>query len=194
MTKRLCALLATAMLLAGCATDDPDITVKHRVPHGATLAVVMFEDCTIATQPDCAGSGANASSIFIRILSQKPGLHAVSLPRPVGANAPLTDDAAVAYASKKGYRFVINGEVQDYYRTGHLALHSDRAALSVRVLNVKDGQALVTYNYQEDSKTHFTTPDAMLEDMAKQLATSIIVEPKKQRQGDFMFYKPNGGG
>jgi hypothetical protein len=34
----------------------------------------------------------------------------------------------------------------------------------------------------------------MLEDMAKQLATSIIVEPKKQRQGDFLLYKGNNGG
>lgn len=193
MTMRICALLATMMLLVGCATDDPDITVKHRVPHGSTVAVVMFQDCGIPDQADCAGSGATATSIFIRILSQKPGLHAVSLPRPVAANAPLTDDAAVAYANKKGYRYVINGEVQDYYRTGHLALNSDRAAMSMRVLSVKDGQALVTYTYQEDSKTHFTTPDDMLEDMAKQLATSIVVEPKKQRQGDFLFYKGNGG-
>jgi TolB-like protein len=194
MTMRTCALLATAMLLAGCATDDPDITVKHRVPHGGTVAVVMFEDCTVANQADCAGSGAIASSIFVRVLSQRLGLHAVSLPRPVGANAPLTDDAAVAYGGKKGYRYVINGEVQDYYRTGHMALHSDRAAMSVRVLSVKDGQALVTYSYKEDSKTHFTTPDEMLEDMAKQLAASIVTEPKKQHQGDFLLYKGNGGG
>lgn len=191
MTMRTCALLATAMLLAGCGTD-PDINVKHRVPHGSTLAVVTFEDCTIANQADCAGSGATASAIFVRVLSQKPGLHAISLPRPVGANAPLTDDKAVAYAQAKGYRYVINGEVQDYLRTGHLALHSDRAAMSVRVLSVKDGQALVTYTYQEDSKTHLASPDDMLEDMAKQLATSIVVEPKKMRQGDFLLYKGNG--
>lgn len=194
MTMRICALLATTLLLAGCATDDPDITVKHRVPHGSTLAVVMFQDCVIANQVDCAGSGATASSIFVRVLSQKPGLHAVSLPRPVGASAPLTDDKAVAYAQAKGYKYVINGEVQDYYRTGRMALHSDRAAMSVRVLSVKDGQALVTYTYQEDSKIHLTSPDEMLEDMAKQLATSIVVEPKKQRQGDFLFYKGNNGG
>jgi len=191
MTLRTCALLAMAMLLAGCGTD-PDINVKHRVPHGGTVALVMFQDCNIANQADCTGSGATASSIFVRVLSQKPGLHAVSLPRPVAANVPFTDDAAVAYAEKKGYRYVINGEVTDYLRTGHLALHSDRAAISVRVLSVKDGQALVTYTYQEDSKTHLATPDDMLEDMAKQLAASIMAEPKKQRQGDYLFYKGNG--
>jgi TolB-like protein len=193
MTMRTCTLLATIILLAGCGTD-PDITVLHRVPHGSTVAVVTFQDCTIANQADCAGSGATASAIFVRVLSQKPGLHAVSLPRPTAANAPLTDDAAVAYANKKGYRYVINAEVQDYLSTGHLALHSDRAAISLRVLSVKDGQALVTYTYKEDSKTHLATPDDMVEDMAKQLATSIIVEPKKQRQGDFLIYKGNNGG
>jgi TolB-like protein len=193
MTMRTCALLATVMLLVGCATDDPSITVKHRVPRGGTVAVVMFKDCDIANQPDCDGSGLNASSIFIRVLSQRPGLHAVSLPRPVGPKAQLSDDAAVAYAQGKGYRYVVNGEVQDYHRAGRLALHSDRAGVSVRVLSVKDGQALVTYTYQENSKTHLTTPDEMLEDMAKQLAAAIVVEPKKLHQGNFMFYKENGG-
>jgi TolB-like protein len=193
MTMRTRALLATMLLLAGCGTD-PSITVLHRVPHGSTLALVVFEDCTIANQSDCDGSGANAGSIFVRVLSQKPGLHAVSLPRPVGPKVPFTDAAAVAYAQAKGYRYVINGEVQNYVRTGRLALHSDLASISVRVLSVKDGQALATYTYQEDSKAHFTSPDDMLEDMAKQLATSIIVEPKKQRQGDFLLYKGNNGG
>jgi TolB-like protein len=201
MTMRTCALLAAMMLLVGCATTDSntdsspdsDITVKHRVARGSTVAVVMFQDCHIANQADCVGSGANAGSIFVRVLSRRQGLHAVSLPRPVGANVPFTDDAAVAYASKKGYRYVINGEVQDYYRTGHLALHADRAAVSVRVLSVKNGQAVATSTYQEDSKTHFTSPDDMLEDMAKQLAASIAVEAKRQRQGDFLIYKGNGG-
>jgi TolB-like protein len=192
MTMRKHALLATVMLLAGCATD-PSIEVTHRVPRGSTVAVVMFQDCAIANQPDCDGSGANAGSIFVRVLSQKPGLHTVSLPRPVGPKAQLTDDAAVAYAKAKGYRYVINGEVQDYYRPGHLALHSDRAGVSVRVLSVKDGDALATYTYQEDSKTHFTTPDDMLEDMAKQLAASIVAESKRQHQGDFLIYKGNSG-
>lgn len=192
MTMRTRALLATLMLLAGCATD-PSIEVKHRVPHGSTVAVVMFQDCGIANQADCAGSGATASSIFVRVISQKPGLHAVPLPRPVGANAQLTDNAAVAYAQAKGYRYVINGEVQDYYRSGLVGLHSDRAGISVRVLSVKDGQAIASYAYQEKSTTHLATPDDMLEDMAKQVAASIFAEPKKQHQGEFLLYKGNGG-
>ncbi|MFC3650802.1 hypothetical protein ACFONN_04550 [Dyella humi] len=193
MTIRTRALLATMMLLAGCAAA-PSITVKHRVPYGSSIAVVMFEDCDIANQADCDGSGLNAGSIFFRVLSQKPGMHAVSLPRPVGPKAQLDDDAAVAYAKAKGYRYVINGEVQDYRRAGVVAFHSSRASISVRVLNISNGQAVASYTYQENSTTHLTTPDEMLEDMAKQLATAIINEPKKQRQGNFLLYKGNSGG
>jgi TolB-like protein len=192
MTMRTRTLLATAMLLGGCATNDPSIAVKHRVPHDGMVALVMFEDCDIANQSDCNGAGLNASSIFVRVLSLKPGLHVVSLPRPVGPKVKLNDDAAVAYAKAKGYRYVINGEVQDYFRTGRMALHSNRASISARVLNTSNGEAIVTYTYQENSKTHFQTPDEMLEDMAKQFATSIVTEPKKQHQGDFIFYKGNG--
>jgi TolB-like protein len=188
MTIRTRVLLAAVMLLTGCTTD-PSISVIHRVPHGSTIAVVMFKDCDIANQSDCDGSGLDAGSIFVRVLSQRSGLHAISLPRPVGPKALLTDDAAVAYAKAKGYRYVINGEVQDYYRTGHLAIHSDRVGISVRVLSTSNGQALATYTYQQDSKTHLATPDDMLEDMAKQLASSISNASKKERQGNFMFYK-----
>ncbi|GLQ96165.1 hypothetical protein [Dyella mobilis] len=189
MTLRASTLLAAVLILAGCATTDPSITVIHRIPHGSTVAVVMFSDCQIADQASCDGSGLAAGSIFVRVLAQKPGMHAVSLPRPVGAKAPLSDGAAVAYAKAKGYRYVMNGEVQDYYQTGHLALHANRAGISVRVLNTSNGQAVVTYTYQERSKTHLTSPDDMLEDMAKQLAFSMDADSKRLHQGNFIFYK-----
>lgn len=188
MTMRTRALLVTAMLLAGCASN-PSMTVTHHVPRGGTVAVVMFGDCQIANQTDCDGSGANAGSIFVRVLSQRPGLHAVSLPRPVGAKESLSDDAAVAYAKVKGYRYVVNGEVQDYSSTGTVPFRSNRAAISVRVLSTTNGLAVVTYTHQESSTTHLTKPDAMLEDMAKQLASAVIIEPKKRHQGNFLLYK-----
>lgn len=193
MTMCTRALLVTGMLLAGCAATPP-ITVVHRVPSGSTIAVVMFSDCQIANQTDCVGSGVKAASIFVHVLAQRPGLHTISLPRPVAPGTAFTDDAAVAYGKSKGYRYVMNGEVQDYYHTGHLAIHADRAAVSLRVLNTSNGQAVATYTYQGNSKTHFTSPDDMVEDMAKQLGTSVSAESKKQKQGNFMFYKGNGAG
>lgn len=190
MTLRTPAFLAMLALLAGCAAD-PSVTVKHHVPRGGTVAVVMLQDCEIARQPDCDGSGAKAGSIFTSVLSQRPGLHAVSLPRPVAPKAPFSDAAAVAYAKAKGYRYVINGEVQDYYG-GHVSLHANRVNVSLRVLNTSNGLLLATYGYQETSKAHLTAPDDMLEDMAKQLAAAIMVEPKSRHQGNYLFYKDNG--
>lgn len=186
MKMRTRALWVTLVMLAGCGTD-PTVEVKHRVPHGATIAVVMFQDCAIAGQADCDGSGASAGAIFARTLALKPGVHTVALPRPVGPKVPYSDDAAVAYARAKNYRYVINGEVTDYYRAGHITLHSDRAGVSVRVLNTNNGQAVLTFTYQKSSTTNFTTPDAILEDMAKQLADSVIEEPKKLHQGNYLI-------
>lgn len=191
-TMRTCSLLATVALLAGCASA-PSINVKHRVPRGGTVAVVMFEDCAIANQVDCDGSGAKAGSIFVDVLSQRPGLHAVSLPRPVGPKVPLSDDAAVAYAKAKGYRYVVNGEVQDYYG-GHVSLHANRAGVSVRVLSTSNGLELVSYSHLEKSTAHLTTPDGMLGDMAKQLGAAVMLEPKGRHQGNFLLYKGNGSG
>lgn len=192
MTTRASALLVTMMLLAGCAAK-PSINVEHRVPHGSTVAVVMFQDCDIAGQADCDGSGTKVGSIFVNVLSQRPGLHAIPLPRPVEPKVSLSDDAAVAYAKAKGYRYVINGEVQDYYGW-HMSLHSNRAAVSVRVLNASNGHELTAYTCREKSVAHFTTPDELLEDMAKQLAAAIMLEPKSRHQGNFLFYKGNGSG
>lgn len=192
MSMRISAFLATALLLAGCASD-PSIEVTHRVPRGSTVAVVMFEDCAIANQADCDGSGAHAGAIFVRVLADKPGLKTASLPRPVGATVPLSDDAAVAYAKAKGYRYVVNAQVQDYYRAAVVAVHPSRVSIAVRVLSTKDGNALATYTYQEKSTAHISSADDMLEDMAKQLSNAVIAEPKSRHQGDYMFYKPNNG-
>lgn len=192
MTLRTSALAATVMFLAGCASA-PSLTVKHHVPRGGMVAVLMFQDCDIARQADCEGSGAKAGSIFARVLSQRPGLNVVSLPRPVGPTAQLSDEAAVAYAKAKGYRYVVNGEVR-HYRGGHVSLRSNRAGVSVRVLSTSNGLELASYSHQETSAAHFTTPDEMLEDMAKQLAAAVIIEPKDRREGKFLFYKGHDPG
>ncbi|RUL71055.1 hypothetical protein [Dyella choica] len=189
MTMRTLVQLAMVMLLAGCAAGPP-ATVKHRVPHGSTIAVVMLQDCDIAKQADCDGSGLNASSIFVSAISRMPGLQAVSLARPVGPKAALSDDAAIAYAREKGYRYVLNGEVQDYFRTGNLLFHSNHAGVSVRLLSTSSGQVQATYTYQKHSRTH--SPDAILEKMAKRLAASIILEKKGEREGKFLLYNGNG--
>ena len=48
--------------------------------------------------------------------------HAVKLPRPVDAKAGLGDDAAVAYAKQRGYAYVMNGEVTDFYQVAPMVV------------------------------------------------------------------------
>jgi hypothetical protein len=154
----------------------------------------MFEDCDIAGQAECDGSGLSAGKIFVRVLAQRAGLHTVPLPRIVVPKAPLDDDAAIAYAKAKGYGYVINGEVQDYKNASRMTLHAAHADVSVNVLRTSDGRLMGSFNFQNSSATGFTTPDAMLEDMAKQVAESIASESKgggkrgqKQGKGDFLI-------
>ena len=190
MTLRRHALLATVALLAGCAITSP-VRVNRRVPHGSVIAVVTFGDCDIAKEADCAGAGSNAAAIFARVISQKSGLQAIPLPRPVASEAPLSDDAAVAYAKAKGYRYVINGEVRDYSSTGTPPFRANRVAVSLRVLGTSNGKELAIFSKQEHSIMHFKAPDEMLMGMAKQLAAAIILEKKGERPGKFLLYKGN---
>jgi hypothetical protein len=98
------------------------------------VAVVMFRDCAIPGQEeDCTGSGLTAGSIFARVFSEKPGLRAVPLSRPVAATVQFDDSAAVAYAKSKGYQYVINGDVEDYYRVAPMNDHAVEFLLLSRI-------------------------------------------------------------
>lgn len=134
----------------------------------------MFRDCTITGQEDCDGSGLTAGSIFARVLAQKPGMRAVPLSRPVGATAPLDDAAAAAFGKLRGYQYVVNGEVEDYYRVAPMTFRAERAGVSVRILRTSDGSIMSFFSDRTHSATNLTTPDALVEDMAKHVGDSIM--------------------
>ena len=160
-------------LFTGCASTPP-VSVREQLPKGSEIAVVMFRDCTIAGQEDCNESGLTAGSIFARVLSEKPGLRAVPLSRPVAPTTPLDDSAAVAYAKSKGYAYVLNGEVEDYYRVAPMTFRTERAGAAVRLLRTSDGQVLAFFSHRTHSKTNLTTPDALLQVMAVHFRDSIV--------------------
>ena len=171
LTRPLFPLIA-AMVLAGCVTTPP-VTVREPLPSGSDVAVIMFRDCTIAGQEDCDGSGFTAGSIFARVFAAQPGRKAVPLDRPVPPKSPLTDDQAVTYARSKGYAYVLNGDVEDYYRVAPFTFRAERAGVSVRVLRTSDGQVMSFFSDRTHSATNLTTPDALIEDMAKHVAASL---------------------
>ncbi|WP_426284955.1 hypothetical protein [Luteibacter sp. E-22] len=161
---------ALAVLVTGCA--GVPVTVRDKVPPAADVAVVMFRDCTIQGQEDCDGSGLTAGSIFARVMASTPGKKAVPLDRPVGPKEPLSDADAAAYAKGKGYAYVINGEVQDYYRVAPFTFRSERAGLSVRVLRTSDA-SVASFFSDRDIANNLSTPDAIIEGMAKKVAKAM---------------------
>lgn len=172
MRNRPFVLVIATCLLTACASTPP-VTVRERIPTGSEVAVIMFRDCTISGQEDCDGSGLSAGSIFARFLSTQPGLKAVPLNRPVSPKLQLDDDQAVALGKAKGYAYVLNGDVEDYYRVAPLTFRTERAGVSIRLLRTVDGQVMAFFSYRTNSGSNLTTPDAMIEDMAKHVAKAL---------------------
>ena len=178
--KRHLWLLAclSALLAVGCGSnpskDEPE--VHHpKVPAGSTVAVVSFRDCTIADQDDCAGSGDKVTDIFLSQFANSKVFHSLKLPRSVGAKAELSDDAAVAYAKSKGYAYVMNGEVTDYYQASAMTgfWHKERAAVTIRVLSVADGRILYVHTDSDTGSNMAGSPDGLFKSFAEDVEDDL---------------------
>lgn len=174
MPRRRDIFAALACLVSAGCVATPPVTVRDHLPTNSEVAVVMFRDCTIAGQEDCSESGLTAGSIFARVLSEKPGIRAVPLSRPVASTAQLDDSAAAAYAISKGYQYVLNGEVEDYYRVAPMTFRTERAGVSVRLLKASDGAVLAFFSHRTHSQSNLTTPDALLQSMASHFRDAVV--------------------
>lgn len=179
--KRHLWLLAclSALMGVGCGSDPskPDQPEVHnpKVPAGSTIAVVMFRDCTIPDQEDCDASGYKTTGIFVSQLSNAKVFRVETLSRPVAAKAELSDDAAVAYAKQKGYAYVMNGEVTDYYKAAPFtgAWHKERAAIAVRVLSTADGKIIYVHSDSDTGANIKGSPDGLFKDMAEDVQNDL---------------------
>ena len=162
--------LATLIVCTACTSVRP--TVREHVPPGSDIGIVMFRDCTIPGQEDCDGSGLSAGSIFARVFCEDSALRAVPLSRPVPAGTPLDDSAAAIYAREKGFRYVVNGEVQDYYRVAPMTFRPERAGVSVRLLDTSNGQVLAFFS-DRGTAPNLSTPDAILGRFARTFRKSV---------------------
>lgn len=143
------------------------------VPIGSELAVIPFRDCLISGQEDCDGSGNTAGNIFAQVFSASTKFQAVPLSRPVGPKETLTDDAAVALAKIKGFKYVINGEVDEYYDVAPMTFRVDRAGISVRILRVEDGHITAFFSQRKDGSSNFATPSGIIKKMAEHVRDSL---------------------
>ncbi len=159
-------------LLTGCASTPP-VVKRVEIPQGSEIAVISFRDCVIAGQEDCNGSGNIAGSIFARVFSTCNKFKAVPLSRPVGPKEVLSDDTAVDFARGKGFHFVLNGEVDEYYSVAPMTFRVDRAGVSLRILRVSDGSVAAFFSQRKDASSNFATPDGLIEDMALHVCESF---------------------
>ncbi len=159
-------------LSIACAST-PAVVKRGEVPVGSELAVIPFRDCLITGQEDCAGSGNVAGSIFARVFSFPPRFKAVPLSRPVSPVATLTDDDAVALAKAHGFKFVINGEVDEFYNVAPMTFRVDRAGISVRILRVEDASVVVFFSQRKEAGSNLATPDGLIEGMATHVRDSL---------------------
>jgi hypothetical protein len=160
-----------SMLLFSCASS-PTVLKYDSVPSGGRVAVIPFRDCTIPGQDDCGGSGNIAGGIYARVLASHPGIQVQPVSRPVGAGEALTDDAAVKFAATKGFDYVVNGEMNDFYRVAPMTFRNERVGISIRVLRVSDGK-VVSFQNEAAQAGNLTTPERMLERLAAKLSEKL---------------------
>jgi hypothetical protein len=166
------SLLVLLLLLVSCASTPP-VVKRGQVPIGSELAVIPFRDCLISGQEDCDGSGNTAGNIFAQVFSASTKFQAVPLSRPVGPKETLTDDAAVALAKIKGFKYVINGEVDEYYDVAPMTFRVDRAGISIRILRVEDGHITAFFSQRKDGSSNFSTPSGIIQKMAEHVRDSL---------------------
>ena len=163
-------IAAAALVLSACSSLS-SVVRREPVPAGAQVAVIPFEDCRIADQEDCAGSGNKAGNAFAATLGQKYKI--VLLSRPVSATDRLADADAIALARQRGAMYVVNGEVEEYYDVASFTFRVDRAGISVRVLRVADGSVSASYSQTMKAGSNLGSPDDILREMAEHVRDAL---------------------
>jgi hypothetical protein len=170
--RKLFGVAVSSLGLVACASTPP-VVKRLNLPTGSEVAVISFRDCLIAGQEDCGGSGNTAGSVFARVFSATPRFKAVPLSRPVGPTESLTDDAAVHYAKEKGFEYLINGEVDEYYSVAPMTFRADRAGISMRLIRVSDGAVVAFYSQRKEAGSNLTTPDRIIEKIAVRIRDAL---------------------
>jgi hypothetical protein len=130
-------------------------------------------------QEDCNGSGNSAGSILARVLSETGKVAAIPLSRPVPGPQPLSDDEAVEHARSRGFGFVLNGEVDDYYNVAFGTFRSDRAGVWIRILRTSDG-TVVAFASQKKEKGNYSSPDKIIEGLARNIRDGLRFDSSVQ--------------
>jgi hypothetical protein len=174
-----CAALTgtVALLVFGCASGmRPTASVFQPVPRDTGIAIIPLRDCTIPNNDDCHGAGNIATSVIAATLS-KGRYEVIPLSRPANPDQVISDDSAVEVAKAKGFEYVINGEVNDFYRVAPMTFRVDRASLAFRLLKVSDGSVVASAISSVEAGSNLSTPEGLV----RKLAEKLLQEMSKKR-------------
>ena len=157
-------LASLALLSIAACSEVPVQTHAPVIPDGSHVGIFMLRDCTVPKQPDCAGSGVIAGKILLQALSGSV-FKVVPLERSIAPDRDLSDRMALAIGRQQGLDYVLNGEMQDFHRVAPMTFRPERAALTVRLLRVSDGQVVYSHTDQ-GTKNNFSSPEKVVASIA----------------------------
>lgn len=167
--KGVAGLGAIALVVVGCASGlRPTASVFQPFPRDAKIAIIPLRDCTIPNNDDCHGAGNIATSVIAATLSQGR-YDVIPLSRPANPDQVVGDTSAVEVAKAKGFEYVINGEVNDFYRVAPMTFRVDRASLAFRLLKVSDGSVVASAMSSVEAASNLGTPEGLIRKLAKKL-------------------------
>jgi hypothetical protein len=175
--KDLVALGAIASLALGCATGMRTTASAFKtVPKNARIGLFSLRDCSTPNDDNCHGAGHIAAAVIGATFS-KGGYEVIPLSRPASPVETLSDDAAVAVARIQGLEYVINGEVDDFYRVAPGTSGADRATLAFRLLNAADGSVVASASTLAEESPSLGTPEGLIGQLAKRLLQEMSRTP-----------------
>jgi hypothetical protein len=167
--KTVVVLGAIASFLFGCASGmRPTVSVFQPVPKDARIGLLSLRDCTLPSDHDCQGAGDIAAAVIGATLS-KGGYEVIPLARPASPDQALSDDVAIEVAKTEGFEYVINGEVNDFYRIAPRTFRVDRASLAFRLLKASDGSVVASASALVEATSNLGTPEGHIRKLAKRL-------------------------
>jgi len=140
-------LVAAIVGLAGCSSG---IQVLQKPDKGQRLAIVMFDDCSGAT--DCSGSGKKVSDFYSEILK-----------------VPVV----MFDTDTKGYDLFLTGKVLNYNEAVPFAFNSNIVHVDLNLKKVADGSDMIIQQKLKMGSNVTSSTKELSEELAEDLKDAM---------------------
>lgn len=147
MKVLLAVLMASVFALGGCATG---IDVLQKPEKGQRLAIVMFDDCSGAT--DCTGSGKKVSDFYSAVLK-----------------APVV----MFEQDAKGYDLYLGGKVVNYNEAIPFAFNANIVHVDLSLKRVADGREMIKQQKFKNGSNVTSSTQELSEELAEDLKDAM---------------------